>query len=355
MSRKLVVDARVAARRRCVLAALASVALLAGSLARAAEPAPLRVVASFSVLGDMVHEIGGDHIALTTIVGPNGDAHTFEPTPKDSKALAQARILFVNGLGFETWMPRLVKASGFNGLEVVASKGVTPRTLSDAEQALEAAEERREKSSHAGHNAKVKAHGHHAAEKVDDEPSREAAYGNIDPHAWQSLANGLIYVQNITAGLSKVDPAHAADYKARAEIYTARIKSLDAKLKQALAAIPEARRKVVTSHDAFGYFGLAYGVQFISAVGISNEAEPSAKEVARLIDQIKKNHIPAVFVENITSPKLVRQIARETGAKIGGVLYSDALAPGDQPASTYLGMFEWNAGKLIYALDPKQK
>ncbi|OWT59273.1 metal ABC transporter substrate-binding protein [Candidimonas nitroreducens] len=329
--------ADVRGRSGRMLAVLAGAMLLSAAVpAAAADPAPggapLRVVASFSVLGDMVQQIGGDHIALTTIVGPNGDVHDFEPSPKDSKALAHAQLLVVNGLGFETWMPRLVQASGFKGLEVVATRGITPRRLSAGEQALERAEERHAR------------HGH----------ERQRAPTDIDPHAWQSLSNGLIYVQNITAGLIKADPAHAADYQSHANMYIAQIKALDAKLKQALAAIPEARRKVVTSHDAFGYFGLAYGVQFIAATGISNEAEPSAKEMARLIDQIKKQHVPAVFLENVTNPKLIQQIARETGAKMGGELYSDALAAPDQPAGTYLGMFEWNAGKLIYALDPKQ-
>lgn len=345
MSRKWVTDMCadvriVVCRTLAVLAGALSLAAAAPAAERAPAAAPLRVVASFSVLGDMVQQIGGDHIALTTIVGPNGDVHDFEPSPKDSKALAHAQLLLVNGLGFETWMPRLVQASGFKGLKVVATRGITPRRLSAGEQALERAEERRA------------THGHGHSRGKHHEP--EAAPTDVDPHAWQSLSNGLVYVQNITAGLIKADPAHAADYQSHADMYIAQIKALDAKLKQALAAIPEARRKVVTSHDAFGYFGLAYGVQFISATGISNEAEPSAKEMARLIDQIKKEHVPAVFLENVTNPKLIRQISRETGAEIGGELYSDALAAPDQPAGTYLGMFEWNAGKLIYALGPKQ-
>ncbi|MEO6983874.1 MAG: metal ABC transporter substrate-binding protein [Paralcaligenes sp.] len=329
--------------RRRILSALAGVALLMSIFfACAAEAAPLNVVASFSVLGDMVRVVGGDHIALTTIVGPNGDPHTFEPTPKDARALSQARVLFVNGLGFESWMPRLVAASGFKGQEIVASKGVTPRQLTSAEQALVAMEE-----SHGRASAR---RGHSAPENSNDHD-----HTHIDPHAWQSLSNGLIYVQNITAALVAADPEHAADYQEHARIYMQQIKTLDAQIKQSLAAIPEARRKVVTSHDAFGYFGQAYGVQFISAVGVSNEAEPSAKEVASIIRQVRREHVPAVFVENISSAKLIRQISRETGAKVGGTLYSDALAPPDQPAGTYLGMFEWNAGKLIYALDTKKQ
>ncbi|TAL88460.1 MAG: metal ABC transporter substrate-binding protein [Candidimonas sp.] len=318
--------------------------LMTSTFVWAADAAPLKVVASFSVLGDMVRVIGGDHIALTTIVGPNGDAHTFEPTPKDARALSQAKILVVNGLGFETWMPRLVAASGFKGQEVVASKGVTPRQLTSAEQALGAMEEKHERAS-VRHR-----HGRRAVAGA-----REDSNAHIDPHAWQSLSNGLIYVQNITAALAAADPQHADDYKEHARMYMQQIKLLDARIKQSLAAIPEARRKIVTSHDAFGYFGQAYGVQFISTVGISNEAEPSAKEIASIIRQVKREHVPAVFIENISNSKLIREISRETGAKIGGILYSDALAAPDQPAGTYLGMFEWNAGKLIYALDTKKQ
>lgn len=336
---------------RKIRSALAGAMLLVTSpFVHAADSAPLDVVASFSVLGDMVRVIGGDHVALTTIVGPNGDAHTFEPTPKDARALSQAKVLFVNGLGFESWMPRLVAASGFKGQEVVASKGVTPRELTPAEQALAAMEEKHGhapgRHAHAS-RAGAGSHGRGAQENSTD-------HAHIDPHAWQSLSNGLIYVQNITAALAAADPRHADDYREHARMYMQQIKTLDARIKQSLAAIPEARRKVVTSHDAFGYFGQAYGVQFISTVGISNEAEPSAKEVANIIRQVRREHVPAVFIENISNAKLIRQISRETGAKVGGTLYSDALAPPDQPAGTYLGMFEWNAGKLIYALDTKK-
>lgn len=307
------------------------VAALLGSTAYAAQAAPLNVVASFSILGDMVHQIGGQFISLTTVVGPDGDAHSFEPAPKNAKDLAQAQLLFVNGFGFEGWLPRLVKASGFQGTEVVVSEGVIPRPLTAHE--------------HEGER--------HNADQVGarrEMPDVAHQHGSIDPHAWQSLDNGMVYARNIAKALAKADPVHAAQYQARATAYIAEMEALNVAIKHDLDAIPADRRKVVTSHDAFAYFGRTYGVRFIAAVGISNDAEPSAQEVAGIIDQIKKEHIPAVFIENITSPKLMQQIARETGAKVGGTLYSDALAKPGQPAGTYLGMFKWNAGQLISAL-----
>lgn len=319
--------------RAFVLAAVA--ALLASSAAAAAGPAkaPLNVVASFSILGDMVAQIGGDHIALTTIVGPNGSVHSFEPRPSDAKALAQAQLLVVNGLNFEGWLPRLQKASGFNGTEVVASRDVAVRQISETEL-----------SGIPDHKGRGK-----AAAQGD-----EAHPGQIDPHAWQSLNNGMIYARNIASALIKADPANAEGYRARAQLYISEMKKLDGEIRQALATIPAERRRVVTSHDAFGYFARDYDVQFISAMGISSDAEPSAKGLAALVKQVKAAHSPAVFLENVTNPKLIQQIARETDAAVGGNLYSDALDQPDKPAGTYLGMFKWNAGQLIYALKPAE-
>lgn len=320
--------------RRRILAALAGATFVLAAPAGFAEAPPLRVVASFSVLGDMVKEIGGEHVALTTIVGPNGDAHSFEPTPKDAKALAQAQVLVINGLNFEGWLPRLIQASGFGGAQVVASQGVALRHLSDAERGHEVLDNHAKEHTPAG-----AAHGAHD-------------HGDVDPHAWQSLDNGMIYAQNIAEGLSLADPARRAYYQARAQTYIGQMKKLDAEIRQAFEAIPKDRRKVITSHDAFGYFAQAYGIQFVSVTGFSSEAEPSAKDVAAIITRARKEHISGVFIENTTNPKLVKQIARETKAKVGGTLYSDALAPADQPAATYLGMFSWNAGQLIYVLKP---
>ncbi|HUH87897.1 MAG TPA: metal ABC transporter substrate-binding protein [Pusillimonas sp.] len=284
-------------------------------------PKPMPVVASFSVLGDMVAEIGGDYVKVTNIIGLGGDAHSFEPTPEQVRSLSSARVLFINGLGFEAWLPRLVASSSFKGLTVVASDGVKPRKLD---------------SDHADHD------GHSHA-------------GDIDPHAWQSLTNGMIYARNIAAGLAKADPAHAADYTARAGRYIEEMKKLDAEVRQALGHISPDKRKVVVPHDSLGYFGADYGIQFIPIMGISNKAEASARDVAAIVDQVRKIGGAAVFLESSANPKMAEQIARETGAKVGGTLYVDTLSESDQPAGSYLGMFKWNAGQLIYVLKPNGK
>ncbi|MDM9558906.1 metal ABC transporter solute-binding protein, Zn/Mn family [Bordetella petrii] len=323
------------ARRRVLMMLTLGAACVSAPLAaRGASPVP--VVATFSVLGDMVRIVGGDDVAVTTLVGPDGDAHEYEPTPAAARDLAKAAVLVENGLGFEAWLPRLAKAAGFAGRTVTASAGISPRKLD------------------AG------AHGHHHDGDHDhDHDHGHAAggghhhHGDVDPHAWQSLANGAAYVRNIAAGLAAADPARASAYQARAQAYIARIEALDAQVRAMFAALPAERRQVVTSHDAFGYFGDAYGVRFIAVAGLSTDAEPSAADMARIIEQVKRERVPALFVENITNPALVRQIARETGAQVGGTLYSDALAPSGQPAATYLGMFEWNARQLSAALQPR--
>jgi zinc/manganese transport system substrate-binding protein len=287
--------------------ALALLALLgfAGG-ARAADK--VKAVASFSILGDMVKQVGGDRIDVITLVGPDGDAHVYEPTPADAKNLATAQILFTNGLGFEGWMDRLEKSSGFRGKVMVASTGVKPRTM------------------------------------VEDEKTV------TDPHAWQSLANGKLYVANIRDGLIAVDPEGKSVYEANAAKYLDALAKEEADVRAALAALPQERRKIITSHDAFGYFGAAYGLEIVAPEGVSTESEASAKDVAKIIRQIKAERIPAVFMENITDHRLLDQIASETGAKIGGELYTDALSPPDGPAPTYLDMFRHNVGALTAAV-----
>lgn len=297
---------------RKFLAALWLAASVFGLPAEADAADKIKAVASFSILGDMVKQVGGDRIELATLVGPNGDAHVFEPTPADAKTLANAQILFVNGLGFEGWMERLEKSSGFNGKVVIASEGVKPLTMTEEE----------------------------------DGKAEEIA----DPHAWQSLANGKLYVANIRDGLIATDPDGKAIYEANAAKYLDEIAAEDDVVKAALAKLPEDRRKIITSHDAFGYFGAAYGLKVIAPEGVSTEAEASAKDVASIIRQIKAERIPAVFMENITDHRLLDQIARETGAKIGGTLYTDALSDPDGPAPTYLDMFKNNVGALTSAL-----
>ncbi|MBB3950516.1 metal ABC transporter substrate-binding protein [Aureimonas jatrophae] len=298
------------------------------SAARAEEP--IRVVASFSILGDMVREIGGEHVAVTTLVGPDGDAHVYEPKPSDARALGAADLLVVNGLRFEGWLPRLVDTAGFKGHEVVATDGLAPIPF--------AGEDEHDHTEDAAHD--------HEAEHAAHE------HGVDDPHAWQNLANGVVYAQNIVKGLTEADPAHAADYQAKGNSYVAAIQALDREVRSRLDAIPEARRKVVTSHDAFGYFGKAYGIAFIAPEGVSTEAEASAADVAQIIHQIRDENITAVFVENVTDPRLIDRIVAETGAKVGGTLYSDALSGPDGPASTYLAMFRNNLAQIVAALQP---
>ncbi|MCX5515580.1 metal ABC transporter substrate-binding protein [Kaistia algarum] len=296
--------------------ALAMALSLAGT-ALAAEP--VKVVASFSVLGDLAAEVGGDHVEVTTLVGPNGDAHVFEPSPKDAKALGAASLLVENGLGLEHWLQRLVDVSGFKGTTVIASTGVEPRLWTgDADEA--------------------------------EELAKDSSGRAIDPHAWQNAANGILYVNNIVAGLSSVDPANAADYKANGDKLVAKLQTIDARLKADFGALPEAKRKIVTSHDAFGYFGAAYGVTFIAPEGLSTESEVSASAIAAIIKQIRDEKIQAIFVENITDPRLLKQIAQETGVKIGGELFSDALSPADGPAPTYVKMFQNNEAQLLSAM-----
>lgn len=330
----------------------------------AASAKPLPVVASFSIVGDMVREIGGSHIQLDTLVGRNSDAHGYEPTPQDARKLGAARLLVINGLGFESWLPRLQQASGFKGQVVEASRGVKVRAFEDEDHDHD--DEHDHDHDHKagdGHDHKAD-HGHDhgttsgkPASASQGTESKHAHghdhdhdHGPEDPHAWQSLANGAIYARNIASALAKADPANAGDYQKRADAYIARINALDARLRQDFGAIDATRRKLVTSHDAFGYFGDAYGVTFIPVSGMSTSAEPSAGDLARLIKQVNSEQVSAVFLENISSPRLAQQIARETSAKLGGTLYSDALAAEGDPAGTYLGMFEWNARQLLDAL-----
>ena len=292
----------------------------------------LKVVATFSVLGDLATEIGGDHVEVRTLVGPNGDAHTFEPSPADAKAMGGAAVLIENGLGLEGWLGRLITVSGFKGEKVIATEGVKPIAWTGAEE-----EEGHDKAE-AGHD------GHdHAAD--------EGHSHSVDPHAWQNPLNGVLYVQNIVAGLSAADPENAADYKAKGDQLVGALQAIDAGFKAEFAKAPAERRKLVTSHDAFGYFAAAYGIQFVAPEGVSTESEASAADVAKIIRQIKAEKITSLFAENITDPRLLNQIARETGVSIGGELFSDALSPPDGPAPTYLKMFENNGAKLLAAMN----
>ena len=267
------------------------------------------VVASMSIIADLVQQVGGARVSVASLVGPGGDAHVFQPSPADARRVAQARALFVNGLGIEGWLPRLVQASGGKATVVTVSTGVKP-IRDDAEGG---------------------AHG-------------------VDPHAWQDVGNAKLYVENIRAALTEVDPAGEAEYAQRAKDYSASLDQLDADIRAGIATIPAARRRIITSHDAFGYFAKAYGLTFIAPQGVSTESEASSRDVARIIRQIKAEKIPAVFLENISDPRLMSQVARETGAKLGARVFSDSLSEKDGPAPTYASMMRHNLNAFVEAL-----
>jgi zinc/manganese transport system substrate-binding protein len=292
-------------------------------LLRAQEP--LRVVASFSILGDMVRQVAGDRIALRTVAGPNVDAHTFQPRPSDAEALRGAALAVRNGLGFDGWFDRMVRSANWRGRMVTTTEGLTPRRMP------------------------AHAHGHGGSQPQGGQqqgPPRTVP----DPHAWQDLRLGIRYVQAIATALSAADAANAAAYAAAAEAYVARLTELDAWVRAQIAAVPEARRVVVTSHDAFGYFGAAYGIRFLAPQGVSTEAEPSAAEVGRLIRQIRSERITAIFMENMGNPATLQRLAQEAGVRVGGRLYADALSAAEGPAASYEAMFRHNVALLVPAM-----
>lgn len=285
----------------------------AGLGAKAQSGTPrLPVVATFAILADFVAQVGGERIGLTALVGPGGDAHVYSPTPADSRSLAAARLVFVNGLGFEGWVSRLIASSGTRATVVTATSGIKPL-----------------KAETAGHS-----HSH----------------GEVDPHAWQSVPNAKVYVANIAAALTAADPAGKDGYEARAKAYTTELDALDADIRAAIASIPAGRRKIITSHDAFQYFEKAYGIDFAAPRGLSTSAEPSPQAVGRIIRQIKAEKIPAVFIENLSDERLMKRIADETGAKMGGTLYPDTLTPAGGAAPTYVAMMRHNLAQIIAAL-----
>ncbi|MGL9623569.1 zinc ABC transporter substrate-binding protein [Bradyrhizobium sp. U531] len=285
--------------RFLVLSAL----LLIASPLHAAER--LNVVASFSILADLVRNVGGDRIDLTTLVGPDSDVHVYTPAPGDAKRIAAARLVIVNGLGLEGWLPRLVQSAGSKAIVVTASAGIAPLKLGSA----------------------------------------------ADPHAWQSIPNVRIYVADIAKALAAADPDDAAFFDAQAKAYLEKLETLDREVREAVVRIPSERRKVISTHDAFGYFAAEYGIQFVAPLGVSTETEPSARDIAAIIGQIRAQKIPAVFLENISDDRLIRRIAAETGVKVGGTLISDGLTGEKGPAPTYIDMVRHNIKALTSALD----
>jgi zinc/manganese transport system substrate-binding protein len=282
---------------------LLCVFLLIASPLHAAER--LNVVASFSILGDFVRTIGGDRVNVTTLVGADSDVHVYTPAPSDAKRVADAKLVIVNGLGLEGWLPRLVQSSGSKAQVVTASAGIAPLKLGSA----------------------------------------------ADPHAWQSVPNARVYVTDIANALVAADPDDADFFRAQAKAYLDKLETLDREVREAVAKIPADRRKVISTHDAFGYFAAEYGIQFVAPLGVSTETEPSARDIAAIIGQIRAQKIPAVFLENISDDRLIRRIAAETGAKVGGTLISDGLTGEKGPAPTYIDMVRHNIKALTSALD----
>jgi zinc/manganese transport system substrate-binding protein len=291
-------------RRLPWLACLALIVAASPARAEGRLQEHFKVVASFSILGDFVKNVGGDRVDVTTLVGANGDVHVYTPAPADAKKIADAKLVIVNGLGLEGWLPRLLQASGSKAPIVTATMDIAPL--------------------HLGSEA--------------------------DPHAWQSVANAKLYVANISDALIAADPADADAFRGNAERYSAQLDALEAEVRSAIAQIPPERRKVISGHDAFGYFAARYGIEFIAPSGVSTETEPSARDVAKIIGQVKSAKIPAVFLENFGDPRLVSRIAAETGAKVGGTLFSDALTDENGPCPTYIAMVRHNIKALISAL-----
>lgn len=309
-------------RRQTLCGVLLAVAALCVGGGAQAQTAPVvHAVASFSILGDLVQQVGGERVQLDVLVGPGQDAHIFQPTPAHAKRVAQAQVVLANGLGYEGWLQRLLRTAGYRGLQVTVSDGIEP---------LPAERHAETKGAHAhrGHD-----------------------HGKFDPHAWQAVPNAIVYVRNIARALCKVDAAGCSDYELRARAYIEQLQALDAEIRAAWQAIPPAQRKVITSHDAFRYYARAYGVTFLAPIGISTDSEPSARGVAQLVRQIQRENIKALFIENMTDPRLIEQLAREAGVKPAGVpLYSDALSRPDGPAPTYIAMMRANTRAMTRAI-----
>lgn len=302
-------------RRGFVQACLLMAAVAFGGAAAQAQE-KLKVVASFSILADLARNVGGDRVAVSSLVGPGGDAHVYTPTPTDARNVAAAKLVVVNGLGFEGWLARLIKSANSKATVVVATKGITPRK--------------------------------NTAPEFDHKHAH--SHDEADPHAWQSIANAKVYVTNIRDALIAADAAGAATYRANADRYLGKLDELEREVRQAVATIPDDRRKLISTHDAFGYLADTYGIAFIAPQGVSTESEATARDVARIVTQIKAQKIPAVFLENVSDPRLMRRIAQESGAKLGGTLFSDSLTDEKGDAPTYIDMIRHNIRTLANAL-----
>ena len=270
--------------------------------------APISVVVTFSILQDLVNEIVSPDIVVRTLVQSDADTHSYQMRPSDAQTVTKAQLLVSNGLGLETWLPRLLGATEFRGRHVVASDGIDPL-------------HRAQWLSHAG--------------------------AGTDPHAWQDVSCVRQYVANIAAGVVAVDPANATIHHLRAKAFDQRLAALDDWIKSQIETVPVAKRQVLTGHDAFGYFARAYGVRFVASQGMSTESEPTARDIAAIISMVRRLHIKALFIENLTNPTLIRQIAEDADAVVGPPLYSDALSSRGGPAATYEAMMRYNVNALV--------
>lgn len=323
---------------------------------------PVKIVVSFTILEDMVKRVGKDHVQVTTLVGRNGNAHAYEPAPQDSKSLREADLLIMNGLEFETWMDRLITSSGYQKKIIHATDGIDLLKAEHNSYEKDHDEDHHDKDHHDEDHHDKDHHDkdhhdkdhhdkdHHDEDHHESKSSGHHHHGIYDPHAWASLSNGKIYVQNILRALQEADPAHSKEYEKNANAYLAQLSTWDAKIRKELQQIPKNKRKIITPHDAFQYFAKAYGLQIFAPIGMNTESEASAQDLARLIQQMRKNSIRVVFIENISDPRLAQQIARDGNGIMGGKLYSGALSTMNEPANTYLNMVWHNAMTIKSAL-----
>jgi len=276
------------------------------SVARSGKPI---VVATFSVLGDLVKIVAGDSVEVVTLVGPDGDAHTFEPTPKDGVSLAEADVIFENGVGFEAWLDKLYSSSKSKAKRVVVSEGLRLRTLENEH----------------------------------------------DPHLWHDVKNAIHMVGVIRDKLAEADPPNADKYRANAAAYLDRLNTLDAWVVEKVGTLPKAKRKLVTSHDTFGYFADRYGFEVVGSglESVSTEAsDPSPAAFAKLVGEIKAAKVPAIFAENVHNPKLMERLAKEAGVKVAPPLFTDALGKPGSEGDTYEKMMRYNVSTIMDALKP---
>ena len=291
-------------------------AVIAALWSGALYAAPMPVVASFSILGDVAQQIGGERVAVQSLVGANQDAHAYNLTSSDIKKIREARLVLLNGLGLEkAELQRAVKQSKVASAEATA--GIKPL----------AADEH-----HHEHN-----HGH------------DHDHGEFDPHVWNDPVLMQRYAANVAIALIKADPAGSRYYQQRFKDYQHVLNQLNNYANQQFGAVAPAKRKVLTGHDSFAYLGKRYQVKFISPQGVSSEAEPSARQITAIIRQIKAENVKAVFTENIKDGRMIARIAKETGVKVSGGLYADALSSG-APAGTYADMFRYNVRVMSEAM-----